>query len=216
MKLLRGLALLSVAAGFSLAVLAACGGGDEPSPTPVPTEASTPTATATSTASPTATPEPFNGAVTQLRIPKFDVASAIEEIGLLPTNQLDVPHNPHNTGWYYIYDRPGWGGNALFSAHVDYYPNIKGPFNRLDEMVEGDEVIVQMENGVEYTYSVMSNTRYHVDEIPMGDLIDAEEKPEGEEWITLITCGGEFVPNNGVSGPGRYLHRDVVIARRIA
>lgn len=222
MKKLRGLTLLVLVAALSFAVLAvACGDddaeADNPAPTEAPTQTPVPTRTPTETpATPTATPTPFDGPVNEIRIPRFDVVSEIEEIGMVPgQNQLDVPKNPHATGWYYIYERPGFGGNAVFSAHVDYYPNIKGPFNRLAEMEEGDEVIVQMANGEEYRYEVFSNVRWHVNEIPMGELIDANDKPDDEEWITLITCGGEFVASSP-GGPGQYLHRDVVIARRVS
>ena len=45
-------------------------------------------------------------------------------------------------------------------------------------------------------------------------VLDAEDKPEGEEWITLITCGGNLVRD--ADGFGSYTHRDVVVARRIS
>ena len=48
-----------------------------------------------------------------------------------------------------------------------------------------------------------------------GELIDAPSQPEGEEWITLITCGGRFQQTHD-NGLGEYLDRDVVIAKRIA
>ncbi|MDZ7729105.1 MAG: class F sortase [Dehalococcoidia bacterium] len=185
--------------------------------TPVPaTETATPSATASPTETPTPTPTPYAGAVDRLQIPRFNVDSDIEAIGLIPgTNQLDTPHDPHNTGWYEIYDRPGWRGNAVFSAHVDYFPNIRGPFYNLARMELDDEVVVVMDNGERYTYEVIRKQRYTVSGIPMGDIIWPDDRPEGEEWITLITCGGEFRATSP-SGAGEYLHRDVVVARRVA
>jgi sortase (surface protein transpeptidase) len=182
-------------------------------PSPTATPSATPTATPTPTPEPTATPAPFNGSVGRLKIPRFNVDSAIEAIGILPNNQLDVPHNPYNTGWYYIYDKPGFGGNAVFAAHVDYWPNIIGPFYNLSQLLEDDEIVVVMENGLEYTYRVFFKQRYSVETIPMGDLVLAPDKPEGAEWVTLITCGGQLV--QGPQG-GEYLERDVVIAERIS
>jgi len=227
MPVVRSLALASFAVGVGLLVtvlLTYARDNDAPAaqdftpfaPTPTPlvsesNPSATSTSTATQTPSPTATP--FDGAVARLRIPRFEVDSAIEEIGILPNNQLDVPKDPLNTGWYYIYDRPGFGGNALFAAHVDYWPNIIGPFNKLWQLDPDDQVVVVMENGLEYTYRVISKQRYPVSEIPMGDLIAAPGKPPGKEWITLITCGGEFV--RGPQG-GEYVDRDVVVAERIS
>lgn len=227
MQLLRSLALVSFVAGIGLLLIGfACSSGDgegeaaddgftplAATATPTPTQTS-PGTTQTATAVPTATPTPFDGAVARLRIPRFGVDSAIEAIGIKPNNELDTPKNPHNTGWYNIYDKPGFGGNAVFSAHVDYFPNIKGPFNQLAKANIGDEVVVVMEDGTEYVYQVIKRERYRVETIPMGDIIWPKDKPADVEWITLITCGGEFVQTSS-NGAGEYLHRDVVVAERV-
>lgn len=219
-----GVIMLAVAMLFAIA----CGGDDDDdatTATAIATNGTEAAASATATLTPTsgptepptATPTPFDGAVATIRIPELGVTSKIESLGLAPgTNQLDTPHDPLNTAWYEEYGRPGWGHNSVFSAHVDYYPNIIGPFNKLTELEAKDQIVVEMEDGTEYTYEVFSNRRFDVDTIPMGELIWPEDlKPEGEEWITLITCGGEFTPFNGVDGPGEYRQRDVVIAKLV-
>lgn len=188
-------------------------------PFDIPTVASglPPTVTATNIPTATVTPEPFDGEVDGFRIPRFDVDAEVENIGMIPgENQLDVPSDPRNVGWYGIYDRPGWLGNAIFSAHVDYWPDIRGPFYDLSRLDPGDEVVVVMENGQEYRYRVFRKQRYDVATIPMGDLISATDKPAGAEWITLITCGGRFRAYLDGGGPGEYLDRDVVIAERVS
>lgn len=202
----------------------ACGGGTQevtptaaiatarPTSTSNPTLPPAPTVPGAPTATPT--PVPYNGKVARMQLPKFKVDAEIEAIGRAPgENQLDVPHNPHNVGWYELegYGKPGFGLNAVFSAHVNYHPNIKGPFLRLEELEAGDDVV--MEDGRQYCYRVVSKARYHKDTIPMGDLIWPSDRAGGKEWITLITCGGEFVSERP-GGPGHYLHRDVVVAER--
>jgi hypothetical protein len=164
------------------------------------------------TAEPTATAAPFNGAVARFLIPRFNVDSRVEAIGILPNNQLDTPHDPRNTGWYEPYDKPGFRGNAVFSAHVDYYPDIRGPFFNLSKLRPDDEVVVVMEDGTTYRYRVVLYKRYPVEEIPMAQLIWPQERPSDREWITLITCGGRFSGRPGE--PGEYLDRDVVVAER--
>ncbi|MEX0783827.1 MAG: class F sortase [Dehalococcoidia bacterium] len=187
------------------------------SPTATPSPTSTPSPTPEATSAPVEGAgsagggEPVSGAVTELRIPALGMASAIEPIGLIG-NQLDVPKNPHNTGWYSIYDRPGAGGNAVFSAHVNYYPNIIGPFNQLAQLGAGAQIIVVV-GGRELVYEVFSNQRYSVSTIPMGEIL-WPAVPAGEEWVTLLTCGGRFVATSP-GGAGEYLDRDVVVARRI-
>jgi sortase (surface protein transpeptidase) len=112
------------------------------------------------------------------------------------------------------YDKPGFGGNAVFAAHVDYFPDILGPFNRLKDVNEHDEIDITMDNGLVYRYDVFSKNVYSIDDLDMAELIWPTTKPAGDEWITLITCGGQFVPTES-SGAGEYLSRVVVIARRI-
>ncbi len=243
MKLLRGLALVAFVAGAAMLVVGFVRSDQNPTAakedrfvvvTAEVTATSEATATATGTsratqaATPTATPEPFNGSMARFKIPKFKVDSAVETIGFVAnTNQLDTPRDPLNTGWYDMYSKPGFKGNALFSAHVDYWPNILGPFKRLAELDRNDEIVVVMENGLEYRYRVIFKERYDVTAIPMGELIDANGKgrggmneavaparPDGAEWITMITCGGRFQKTSS-QGWGEYLDRDVVIAERI-
>jgi hypothetical protein len=212
---------LLLAAGFVVAAGRSDGGeqADDASPTPP-----TATATATATPSPTKTPEPptptptpFAGNVARLQLEAFGVDSTVEMVGIDATNTMETPKDPHNTGWYYEpetpdrWDRPGWGGNAVFSAHVDYWPDIVGPFNRLAETKVGDRIHIVMEDGTRYIYEAISYVQYDVDTIPTGDIINPPDKPAEVEWITLITCGGTFV--RGPQGWGEYLHRDVVVAQ---
>lgn len=228
MRTVKALALLSFFSGLVVLgwAVAASGGGAPAEPAAfAPFDVATSTATVAAPtrsptplpeATPTPTPEPFAGNVLRFRIPRFDVDAEMENLGLIPgENQLDIPKDPLKVGWYEIYDRPGWLGNAVFSAHVDYWPDIKGPFFDLARLDPGDEVVVVMANGQEYRYRVFRKQRYDVTTIPMGDLISAPEKPDGAEWITLITCGGRFRAYLDGDGAGEYLDRDVVVAERV-
>jgi len=214
-KFARTLSLAVFAFGALLLIAGvACSGGDaqEPDPTPTPTEAATatPTPTRTPPPTPTATPTPFDGAVARIKIPRFNVDAPIEELAINGRGELDTPKDENTSvGWYYIYDKPGWSGNAIFSAHV-YYHSDPAPFMNLAKSAEGDEVIVAMEDGTEYRYTVISNKRYHRDDIPMGDIIWPKEKADYDEWVTLITCGGQLD-----STGQEYVSRDVVVAKRI-
>lgn len=226
MRVLRAASLITFGLGAGLLVAGLFWGGNGQAVahpfTPIDVAPSSPTQSPADTPSPspfaTATPTqtPYAGSVARLKIPRFNVDSAIESIGLIPgQNQLDVPKNPLNTGWYDIYDRPGWGGNAVFSAHVDYFPNIKGPFYNLHQLDAGDEIVVVMGDGGEYVYRLIRKACYPEDSIPMGDLIWPRDKPAGAEWVTLVTCGGRFQAYKGGNGAGQYLDRDVVVAERV-
>ena len=165
--------------------------------------------------------EPYDGKLASMRIPALGVEAAIEPIGLVEgRNQLDVPEW-YNIGWYHIYDKPGFGTSSLYTAHKDYWPDRRGPFYALTDLQDGDQIVVVMDDGREYVYEVFFQRRYTRDDIPMYDLIWPHEardpellRPEGEEWITLYTCGGDFVARTE-GGAGYYLHRDVVIGRLV-
>ena len=220
MKLVRTLSLALFALGALVLVVGiACSDGDEkqeatPEPTAtVPAETPTSTAPATNTPrpTPTATPTPFNGAVARIKIPRFNVDAPIENLAINAAGELDTPKDTNRSvGWYHIYDKPGFGGNAIFSAHV-YYHSIPAPFVSLAKSAAGDKIVVQMENGTEYTYEVISNDRYHRDTIDMGAIIWPKQKADYDEWVTLITCGGELD-----STGQEYISRDVVVAKRIS
>ncbi len=216
MKLVRTISLAVFALGALLLVVGvACsdGGDEKQEAAPAATEATASPETATPTntprPTPTATPTPFNGKVARLKLPRFNVDAPIEDLAINSRNELDTPKDTNKSvGWYYIYDKPGFGGNALFSAHV-YYHNTPAPFVSLAKSVEGDKIVVQMENGTEYAYTVISNKRYDRDSMDMGAIIWPKEKADYDEWVTLITCGGEL----DATGQ-EYVSRDVIVAKR--
>lgn len=223
MRLVRVVALGLFGAGIGLVLFAAaCSGGDDKEnfqsfDTSTPTATSTSTNTATPSPTPSPTPTPFDGAVGRMMIPDLGVDYPIENIGILPSNQLDTPHNALGAiGWYHIYSKPGWGKNAVFSAHVNYNGGA-GPFYRLHQIEADAEIDIQMADGPTYKYRVFSKQRYDIYNIPMGELIDRPAKPGNEEWITLITCSCEpgRIINVDANGYGECLDRDVVTARRV-
>ncbi|MGE0601395.1 MAG: class F sortase [Dehalococcoidia bacterium] len=223
MKVLPYAAIFTFVAGLSLLVGGFAFSDNDPKPAPpavafdLRTQApstNTPTAIPTDVPTPTPTPLPFDGSIARMIAPTVGIDNAIEEIGIT-NNQLDTPKDGVNKiGWYHIYPKPGWGKNAVFAAHVNY--NFKlGPFTNLSKIKPGDPITIQMQDGPTYQYEVIFYQRYDVNSIPMGELIDAPTRPENEEWITLITCGGRFQQTQE-NGLGEYLDRDVVIAKRVS
>lgn len=223
-----GAAALAGGLGLILVgVFAACGGsgsgGEEtPSATSEPSATSTRTQTPTATSTPTATPTPFAGKVSTIKIPSLNVVSPIESAGVTPDNVMETPHDhlttvwydPTKTGWDTGTSRPGWGGNAVMSAHHSYNQQA-GPFRHIADLATGDKIVVAMENGIEYTYEVFRIERFPEATFPTGELIWPVEKPANEEWLTLITCGGNLVITNPERQTGYFLDRDVIVAKRV-
>ncbi|MBI3342201.1 class F sortase [Candidatus Curtissbacteria bacterium] len=219
-------------------LMVACGGSENPqtnmqdngslavftavSETPTVTQVVTPKATEVPKI--VSEPKPYDGPVGKLKIPGLKVDAAVENIALDAKGNLDTPQNPHNVGWYGVYDRPGEKGNAVFAAHVDYYEwknergvierGILGPFHDITKMKIGDEIDVVMDNNLEYKYKVIKTKRYKEEELTEDILLWPKDKPKDREWITLVTCGGDFVASRP-GGPGEYTSRDVLIAERV-
>ncbi len=137
----------------------------------------------------------------------------IERVGVV-NNEMAAPDDGvYAIGWFPEFGKPGAGGNIVITAH-ETWNHLQGPFYGLHRAKLADEIEVRMADGKTHTYKVISNKRYNVDSIPMGEIIWPSIRPSGEEWLTLLTCGGEIVYSS--NGFGEYLSRDVVVARRVS
>jgi hypothetical protein len=180
--------------------------GDGPTPTPVRSTATrSPTRTPVPTPPPTATPIPDSPPMS-FRMPIFGVEAPIIELGLIQLagggTQMDTPADPVSVGWYGFTQKVG-RGNSVFSAHVDWYTGQPASFGRIFELEKDNEIAVLLQDGTEVIYRVERKQRFHVSEVPVGELI--AETPDIR--ATLITCGGTFDPSSD-----NYDHRDVVWA----
>ena len=194
-----------------------------PSPSPTPTATPATSALAVTGAPPAGTPfpppppmttapPPNDSGIARIVAPGLGVDDFIE-ITRVVNNVMQTPvDGSYAIGWYPEFGLPGTANNAVFSAH-ETWNHFRGPVYELHLATAGDEIDVDMADGTTYRYAVISRTRYSLATIPMGDIIWPKERPAGEQWITLMTCGGTIVYNG--SGFGEYLDRDVVVAKRI-
>ena len=72
------------------------------------------------------TPEQVSvGLPLRLKIPKIDVDSIIEYVGLNPEGAMDVPKSQDNVAWFELGQRPGASGSAVIAGHYGW-KNKKG------------------------------------------------------------------------------------------
>lgn len=154
----------------------------------------------------TAVPTPvlYTSPVTRLRIERIRVDAPVVTRGIDANNTMESPDGPDDVAWYDFTPKPGMGGNAAFSGHVDYINHGPAVFWRLRELTDGDIVEVELEDGTRIRYAVTAMQSYPLDTIPMAEVL----APTSIESITLITCDGD-------SRGGSYSHRLVVRATRI-
>ena len=162
---------------------------------------------------PTAAPSGADGTATpssapllRIVIPRIGVDAPITVKGIGADGVMEAPDGPEDVAWYGFSARPGGGGNAVFSAHLDYHNYGPAVFSGLNELENGDLVEVYLADGTVYRYEVVLSLSYSAETAPSEDIVG----PTSREVITLITCAGSFD-----QASRRYSHRLVVRAERM-
>ena len=148
-------------------------------------------------------------------IESLGVNAPIITLGLDAYRLPEVPYDPYVVAWYDFSARPGQGGNAAFAGHVDWTVNgqpVTGVFWGLRDLQQGSVVKILLEDGSELQYSVT-----HVLAIDYGDPEGVKVMyPTPNDVITLVSCGGTWIPDSSSPLGGDYTHRIIVRAERIA
>lgn len=155
---------------------------------------------------PTPTPPPSDAPIVRIVIEKIGVDAPVSVKGVDRNGVMQDPNGAWDVAWYNFSAKPGWGGNAVFSGHVDYINIGPAVFWNLRRLSDGDLVRVRLGDGTEYEYRVVSTVRYTAYNAPVADIIGHTEK----ESVTLITCGGTWDAR-----AREYTERLVVRAERV-
>ncbi len=189
-----------------LAVTGACGTGYSGPPPVTPFG---PTLAAYRTPEPAlAAATPSGAPIASLAIPRFGIDAPVQVKGVDANNVMVSPDGPTTVAWYDFSAKPGFGGNAVFSGHVDYINYGPAVFWHLKDLVAGDTIEVHLEDGTVYRYTV--ETLQSVPASPTEEELRDIVGPLTNDVITLITCGGVFSP-----ATRQYDHRTVVRGKRV-
>jgi LPXTG-site transpeptidase (sortase) family protein len=154
-----------------------------PSPTPIESR-STPTTEPHSTPQPT----PMYYAPRLLSIPKIGLRANVVSVGLDSDNDMDVPNNFVDTGWYNLGSMPGQLGSTVLDGHSDDFHGNPAVFYYLDTLQKGDQIIVTDQSGKQFTYTVTDNEVYPVDSLPLRQIFASSDAIR----LNLITCHGQW------------------------
>ena len=124
----------------------------------------------------------------RLVVPGIGVDAPVTVRSVDPTGLMQNPDGATDVAWYDFTARPGQGGNAVFSGHLDYHDYGPAVFARLAEVKPGDVVEVRLENGTLHRYAVSVSVLYPADSAPSQEIVG----PTDTEVATLITCTGAF------------------------
>ena len=170
----------------------------EAPPTPVPTDSGISWEV-------TETPEPtpyIKKIPVKMYFTAREVSFPVERVGIVPYTDADGNQVVNEQGqkvytmgtldtekaaaWLENSSSPGEYGNAIFNGHVTW-KKVAGVFSLLPKMEEGEEIIVEYDDG--------STMRFIVDRVNIFGIYDEPADvmlyDTGDSRMTLITCYGE-------------------------
>jgi LPXTG-site transpeptidase (sortase) family protein len=140
-----------------------------------------------------------------IAIDSIDVNADVETLETV-NGAMQAPTGPQVVSWYKETARPGETGNVVLAGHLNYWGVPEGVFFDLKNVEEGDVITLHDIDGAAYQYAVTSVEQVASDVVASEVLAPVE----GQETLTLITCGGEW--DSEVS---EYDERTIVKAVRI-
>jgi sortase (surface protein transpeptidase) len=165
-------------------------GGNHPLPPPAPSPAAVraavdtpPVATALST---------VRSVPLTLEIPAIDVSVPLGSLGLNLDGTVQVPTTSQQAGWFDLGPTPGQIGSAVILGHVDSYLG-PGVFFELRTLAPGDQVVVDLSDGVTANFTVNAVSMYSKGQFPAQRVYGSH----GSSALQLVTCGGVFDHQTG-------------------
>ena len=129
----------------------------------------------------------------RVQVASADIDSAVRPVGVSPDGQMALPPSPEVLGWYRFGPAPGAGtGSVVLAGHLDSKRYGLGPLVGLREVDAGDGVRLTRSDGTAKRYTVLEVRRYDRQALP--EEVFARTGPER---LRIITCGGEYLPDEG-------------------
>lgn len=127
-----------------------------------------------------------------LIIPSIHVRAPVEQVGVTPSGNMDVPgHNPwEDVGWLREGPQPGQPGSAVIDGHLDRPGGAPAVFWDLNKMHVGDSVMVTDANQHTAKFLVTKIVSYPPNNAPLNDIF----QNNSGSFLNLITCAGAWIP----------------------
>ena len=118
------------------------------------------------------------------------VDAPVDAVGIAPDGQMELPEDVSRVGWYRFGPEPGAQGSAVLAGHVDDRQQGPGALFRLRDAAVGDELTVTDAAGTATRWRVVSRELITKQVLPVDRIFARDGAPR----LTLITCGGPFLP----------------------
>ncbi|MGR7024790.1 class F sortase [Geodermatophilus sp. URMC 62] len=129
----------------------------------------------------------------RLQIPARGVDAPVDATGVTADGQMALPGDVGRAGWYRFGPVPGAPGSAVVAGHVDDVEQGLGALAPLREVQPGDEVLVTDAAGAVTRWVVAGRELLDKQALPVDVLF----RRDGPPRLTLVTCGGPFLPDVG-------------------
>jgi len=126
----------------------------------------------------------------RLVVPALGVDTTVDPVGVEPDGQMTIPAEVDRVGWYRFGPVPGAAGSAVIAGHVDDRDQGLGAMAPLREAEVGAEIVVTDAAGTVQRWQVVSRELIQKQALPLDRLFARDGPPR----LTLITCGGPFLP----------------------
>lgn len=130
----------------------------------------------------------------ELSIPRLDLRAPVDPVGVADDGRMQVPEDPDRVGWYRHSPAPGAPeGSSVLVGHVDAEGRGLGVLVGLNDVRKGDRVQVGRGDGTVVTYEITARRTVGKAALAASGVFDRD----GPAVLTLITCVGPYLPDNG-------------------
>jgi hypothetical protein len=127
-------------------------------------------------------------------IPALGATARVVPTGVLPDGAAEIPEDVDLIGWYRFGSGPtSTAGSTVLIGHRDGRGQGRGVLYDLASVTPGDRVLVTVTGGQRVAYRVVSREVFDKEVVPLAELFSRT----GPVRLTLITCGGAYVPEQG-------------------
>jgi LPXTG-site transpeptidase (sortase) family protein len=126
-----------------------------------------------------------------ITIPSIGVPETrVIQLGLTKNNQIAVPDNIYDAGWYNQSTEPGQNGAMFIYGHVSSW-QANGIFYNLKKLTTGDKIVITRGDGKTYTYQVVSSKVYPYNAVNMNQVLTPID--QSKPGLNLMTCTGQVI-----------------------
>ncbi len=138
--------------------------------------------------------EPIYTKPSRVYAEEIGLDARLVEVAVESDGSLGTPKEWNVAGWYRKSAKVGASGNLIIVGHYDDNFGRPAAFWGLKNLKVGDTVYVADEFDRVYSYQVTDV--FYID-MSDPDRLDVLSNEEESSSLTLITCGGVWVPNQG-------------------